>query len=70
MTAYENPTGTNPAGNWYVGKSVGEIWGYRSSGLILNKAEADAYNKEYDLSYISSSLWSTGDVILNDKDGN
>lgn len=70
VTAYENPTGTNPAGNWYVGKSVGEIWGYRSSGLILNKAEADAYNKEYDLSYISSSLWSTGDVILNDKDGN
>ncbi|MGL5547872.1 MAG: TonB-dependent receptor domain-containing protein, partial [Tannerellaceae bacterium] len=34
VTRYENPTGTNPAGNWYVGKRVGEIWGYRASGLI------------------------------------
>lgn len=70
VTAYENPTGTNPSGSWYVGKEVGEIWGYRSSGLLQNQAEADEYNNNYDLSYISSAVWTPGDVILKDKDGN
>ena len=69
VTAYENPTGTDPANNWYVGKSVGEVWGYRSSGLLQTQAEADAYNTDYDLSYISSAKWTPGDVILNDLNG-
>ncbi|MCB8606585.1 hypothetical protein LJD63_10020, partial [Veillonella nakazawae] len=53
VTAYENPTGTNPQSNWYVGKKVGEIWGYRASGLIQTEAEAQEYNNTYDLSYLS-----------------
>ena len=68
VTAYENPTGTNPAGNWYTGKSVGEIWGYRSTGLIQNQAEADAYNA-LDLSYLSSVPWTPGDVRVEDLNG-
>ena len=71
VTAYQNPTGAAPASNWYVGKSVGEIWGYRSSGLIQTQAEADSYNSGVDLSYISSAKWTPGDVKLVDtnRDG-
>lgn len=71
VTKYESPTGTDPAGSWYVGKKVGEIWGYRASGLIQDQAEADEYNKMNDLSYLSGQKWTPGDVkymdINNDK---
>jgi hypothetical protein len=61
VTEYANPTGTAPGSNWYTGKKVGEIWGYRASGLIQTQEEADEYNK-YDLSYLSGKLWTPGDV--------
>lgn len=70
VTAYENPTGTNPQDNWYVGKKVGEIWGYRASGLIQSDAEAEEYNRTYDLSYLSGQAWQAGDVKYLDLDGN
>lgn len=65
VTEYANPTGTNPKDNWYTGKKVGEIWGYRADGLIQTQAEADAYNK-YDLSFISGKPWTPGDVKYRD----
>ena len=71
VTQYENPTGTNPANNWYVGKNVGEIWGYRASGLIQTSTEADEYNSTYDMTYLSGKAWTPGDVryldLNNDK---
>lgn len=69
VTDYANPTKTNPAGNWYTGKKVGEIWGYKSSGLIQSQAEADEYNKNYKLSYISGKPWTPGDVKYIDING-
>ena len=45
VTKYSNPTMTNPAGTWYEGRKYGEIWGYRTDGLIQTREEADAYNK-------------------------
>lgn len=69
VTAYENPTGTDPAGNWYVGRKVGEIWGYRADGLIQTQEEADEYNARYDLSYLSGQLWTPGDVKYRDLNG-
>ena len=42
--------------SWYTGRKVGEIWGYRAEGLIQTQEEADAYNAEYDLSYILSLI--------------
>ncbi len=69
VTEYENPTFTNPSGNWYNGKSVGEIWGYRADGLIQTQTEADAYNSDINLSYLSSSPWTPGDVKYRDLNG-
>ena len=69
VTEYENPTGTDPNANWYKGKKVGEIWGYRASGLIQTQAEADEYNSTYDLSYLSGKAWEPGDVKYLDLDG-
>lgn len=69
VTKYSNPTFNNPGGSWYEGRKVGEIWGYRSSGLIQTQEEADRYNAEYDLTYFSGKLWEPGDVKYIDLDG-
>ena len=70
VTKYANPTKTNPSDSWYEGRKVGEIWGYRADGLIQDQAEADAYNKAHDLTYISGKPWTPGDVKYRDLDGN
>lgn len=67
VTEYESE-GTNPSSNWYKGKKVGEIWGYRASGLIQTQEEADEYNK-LDLSYLSGKAWTPGDVKYLDLNG-
>lgn len=69
VTAYENPTGTSPSSNWYVGKYVGEIWGYRADGLIQTQDEADAYNSTYDTSYLTGQAWTPGDIKYKDLNG-
>lgn len=70
VTSYENSTGTDPDKNWYKGKKVGEIWGYRADGLIQTQAEADAYNAAYNTSYLTGKVWTPGDVKYSDLDGN
>ena len=70
VTEYTNAKKNEPYGSWYTGRKVGEIWGYRAEGLIQTQEEADAYNAEYDLSYISGKLWEPGDVKYIDLDGN
>lgn len=69
VTAYEGST-TNPKENWYKGKKVGEIWGYRADGLIQTQEEANEYNKTYDLTFISGKPWTPGDVKYRDLDHN
>lgn len=66
ITAYENPTGTNPAQNWYKGKKVGEIWGYRTEGLIQTQAQADEYNNKHDNHFFTTQKWTPGDVAFVD----
>ncbi len=68
ITAYDGGT-TSPDQNWYNGKKVGEIWGYRTDGIIQTQEQADAYN-QLDLSYLSSELWTPGDLMYRDLDGN
>ena len=69
VTKYANPDGTNPIGNWYEGRRYGEIWGLKTSGLIQSQEEADAYNKELNLTYLNGGKWSPGDVKYVDLNG-
>lgn len=71
VTKYANPTFTDPAGSWYVGKTAGEIWGYHVDGLIQNDAEATEYNTQINKSFLSGVPWKPGDVKYADinKDG-
>ena len=68
VTEYFNEGRVDPAGRWYEGRDVGEIWGYRASGIIQTQEEADEYNK-LDLSYLSGQPWKPGDVKYVDLNG-
>lgn len=68
VTKYQNKSNANPAESWYVGKEVGEIWGYSASGLIQTQEEADNYNK-LDLSFLTGVQWKPGDVKFVDLNG-
>ncbi len=61
VTRYQNPTFTNPGGTFYEGKNIGEIWGYKTGGLIQNAADATEYNK-LNRSFLSARDWIPGDV--------
>ena len=69
VTDYANPTGTNPEYNWYTGKKVGEIWGYRTDGILQTQEQADEYNKTHDNSYLTPQKWTPGDVAFRDLNG-
>lgn len=69
VTDYANPTGTNPDSNWYIGKKVGEIWGYKTDGILQTQEQADEYNKTHDNSYLTPQKWTPGDVAFCDLNG-
>ncbi|OQP63948.1 hypothetical protein A3860_21220 [Niastella vici] len=71
VTKYENPTFTNPAGTWYVGRRSGEIWGYRVEGLLQDDQKATDYNTAVNKTFLSGQPWKPGDVMYIDlnKDG-
>ncbi|MBB2149257.1 SusC/RagA family TonB-linked outer membrane protein [Pedobacter sp. LMG 31462] len=68
VTKYQNPTNSDPGSAWYEGKKVGEIWGYRASGLIQTPEEAAAFNK-LNHSFLSAVNWVPGDVNYLDLNG-
>jgi TonB-linked SusC/RagA family outer membrane protein len=68
VTKYQNPTFFNPSGAFYEGKHLGEIWGYRTTGLIQSDDEAAAFNA-LDHSFISTQSWKPGDVKYIDLNG-
>ena len=64
ITKYDNPTGT--LNDLYVGKRVGEIWGYTTEGFIVDQADADLQSQRQ--SYISNT-WIPGDIKYADLNG-
>lgn len=68
VTKYQNPNNNDPGGSWYVGKEAGEIWGYRSPGLVQTAEDADAFNG-LDHSFLSAQPWKPGDVLYKDLNG-
>jgi TonB-linked SusC/RagA family outer membrane protein len=67
VTKYNNPTGILTTD--YVGKTVGEIWGYETIGLIRTQEEADEINSSKSQNFFSAQIWRTGDVHYRDLNG-
>ena len=71
ITKYDNPERTF-AKSYYVGKKIGEIWGFVTDGLFATDEEAEQYSKDVDLAYISRNIpngWKAGDLKYVDVDG-
>ncbi len=67
ITKYENnPNGLIADDQYYVGKKIGEIWGYRSDGLFQSDAEVASAPSQ---SLLWSGQWAAGDVRFKDLDG-
>lgn len=64
ITKFDNPSGS--LANLYVGKELGEIWGYVTDGFIMDKAEADLMA---DRQSFISGIWLPGDIRYADLDG-
>lgn len=77
-TKCDNPTGL--IGDPYVGKRLGEIWGYKVGGLFRTDEEAAEYASRIDYRTVAPGYYSStgeygkgvraGDVIYLDLDGN
>ncbi len=63
ITKYSNDT--KLLSDYYVGRKLGEIWGFVSNGLFQSDEEA----KNWDQTAISSGNWSAGDVKYEDLNG-
>jgi TonB-linked SusC/RagA family outer membrane protein len=66
VTKYSNPTGQ--ISDWYVGKNMGEIWGYTTDHIMIDAAEAEAMNQS-EAQRLFGSNWTRGDMKYKDLDG-
>ena len=55
--------------NFYSGKELGEIWGFRSDGLFMSNSEAAAWYKDEFHHFAPASGPYAGDVKLRDLNG-
>ena len=71
ITKYDN----NPnklLNDYYVGRRLGEIWGFEADDLFATDEEAQAYAAAVDLSYVFEGMgsgWKAGDLKYVDRDG-
>ncbi len=64
ITRYYNPQKLL-SGGFYEGAQLGDIWGFKTTGLFKSDAEAAAS----DQSYLSAEPWRAGDVQYTDING-
>lgn len=64
ITKFDNPTGD--INNYYVGRKIGEIWGYKSNGLF--QSEEDIAN-HVSQSKLYGGTWNPGDVKYENLNG-
>ncbi|BDD08013.1 SusC/RagA family TonB-linked outer membrane protein [Fulvitalea axinellae] len=68
ITSYRNPEKYlgSGRGNYYEGRKLGEIWGYRTHGIFQTDDEAKAW---HDQSYIRKKPFEAGDIGYEDLNG-
>ena len=64
ITKFDNPTGD--LANYYVGRKIGEIWGYKSNGLFQSEAEITQHVSQAKL---YGGDWNPGDVKYENING-
>lgn len=64
ITKYDNPTGN--LGSHYVGKTIGEVWGYTTLGKFKDQADIDSHAKQ---SALHGGQWYAGDIKFADLNG-
>lgn len=64
ITKYDNPTGSLT--DHYVGKKIGEIWGYETEGLFQTAEEIQNHPSQ---SKIKNSTWMPGDIKYKNLNG-
>ena len=65
ITRYPNKT--NSLSTYYVGRKIGEIWGYQADNLAQTQAEMDSWLQSNRPSW--GSGWSAGDLMYKDITG-
>ncbi len=77
ITRFNNPN--NSLSSNYVGKTLGEIWGFHINGLFKSDEEAEIYSANIDDRSYNKGVYSciapynklmAGDIIIHDSDGN
>lgn len=63
ITQYSNPTGTLT--DHYVGKKIGEIWGYKTEGFFQTEDDLKSHADQSKL----GSNWGLGDIMYTDRNG-
>lgn len=63
ITKYNNPTGK--IDDYYVGKKLGEIWGYETQGIFQSDDEVSSAASQEDI----FNKWTAGDIRYKDLDG-
>ena len=63
ITKYDNPSGD--LGDYYVGKQIGEIWGFRTEGIFQTEEEVANHADQSQL----GGAWAPGDMKYADLNG-
>lgn len=64
ITEYDNPTGN--IGSYYVGREIGEVWGYTTLGKFKDQADINAHASQAQL---YGGTWYAGDIKFADLNG-
>lgn len=66
ITKFNNPT--NHLSQYYVGRKIGEIWGYTTHGIAKTQAEMQNWLSTHNQSQIGNN-WNAGDIMYEDLNG-
>jgi len=65
ITKYNNPD--KLLSDYYVGQTIGEIWGYTTEGFFIDQADIDSHAKQSPQMRASpTNIWYPGDIKLQD----
>lgn len=67
QTITRYPNETNTLSNYYVGRKIGEIWGYQADRLASSQKEMDEWLSSNRPTW--GSGWGAGDLMYKDLDG-